>query len=60
MTEYAYKTANALVGKKIRALELNGHYVHLTCADGTVLDYDASDGGYSCWTVTLPDGTVVT
>lgn len=59
MTDYAFKTANALIGKKIRAPELDGHYVRLTCTDGTVLKYKASDGGYSCWGVTLPDGTVV-
>lgn len=59
MTDYAYNTANALVGKKIRAIELSGYHVRLTCADDTVLEYDASDGGYSCWSVILPDGSVV-
>ena len=60
MTNYARKTANALIGKRIKALELDGSYVRLTCDDNTVLDYSASDGGYSCWTVTLPDGRDVT
>lgn len=59
MTDYAFKTANALIGKKIRALELDGHYVKLTCTDDTVLEYEASDGGYSCWSVRLPDGRTV-
>lgn len=60
MTDYAYRSANAFVGKKIRALELSGYHVRLTCTDDTVLEYEASDGGYSCWTVKLPDGRVVT
>lgn len=59
MTDYAYKTANALIGKKIRALEIDGFRIWLTCDDGTRLEYMASDGGYSCWTATLPDGRVV-
>lgn len=59
MTDYAHKTAAALVGKRIRALELSGFSVRITCDDGTCLEYEASDGGCSCWTVTLPDGRVV-
>ena len=60
MTDYAYKSASAFIGKKIRALELSGYCVRLTCADSTVLEYEAFDGGASCWCVKLPDGRVVT
>lgn len=42
---------NMLIGKKIKEIEVNGFEIHLVTEDGIVLDYSASDGGYSNWEI---------
>ena len=42
---------NMLIGKKIREIEVNGFEIRLVTEDGIVLDYNASDGGYSSWEI---------
>lgn len=48
---YAEETSQKIVGKTIAKAEITGHGVDLTFTDGTMLDYCASDGGYSSWSV---------
>lgn len=36
-----------LIGKTIKAVELDGYGVKLRFTDGSKFEYDASDGGYS-------------
>ena len=38
-----------LIGKTITNAIVNGYEVVLIFDDNTVLDYEASDGGYSCY-----------
>ena len=38
-----------LIGKTITSAIVNGYEVVLCFDDGTILDYEASDGGYSCY-----------
>lgn len=38
---------NVLIGKRIDEIEIDGFGILMTMDDGTVLDYVASDGGYS-------------
>jgi hypothetical protein len=40
-------------GKTIRKAEVDGFGIRLHLSDGTVFDYDASDGGHSLWEITL-------
>ena len=49
--EFERKTKAALVGKTVKSADVNGHGVRIKFADGTVFDYDATDGGYSCWSI---------
>lgn len=49
--EFERKTNAALVGKTVKSADVNGHGVRIKFADGTVFDYIATDGGYSCWSV---------
>lgn len=51
MTTYEKETNQKLVGKTIKKANVNGHSVILTFEDGSVFDYSASDGGYSCWDI---------
>lgn len=44
-------TEKDLLNKTIKEIEVNGYGINLTTEDGMVLDYSASDGGYSCWEV---------
>lgn len=44
-------TNAALLGKTVRSADVNGFGVRIKFTDGTVFDYGASDGGYSCWSV---------
>jgi hypothetical protein len=46
---YAEKTNLWLAGKTIRKADVSGGGMVLEFEDGSVLDYFASDGGYSCW-----------
>ena len=43
-----------LIGKTIKAIDIDGYGLLITFSDGTILEYDASDGGYSCWGITEP------
>ena len=38
-----------LKGKTIKSADVNGHRVFLIFTDGSQFNYDASDGGYSCF-----------
>lgn len=49
--EFVRKTNAALLGKTVASADVSGHAVRLKFTDGTEFDYDASDGGYSCWDV---------
>ena len=40
-----------MIGKRIQNIEVNGYKVRIVLEDGICLDYDASDGGYSCWDI---------
>ena len=41
-----------MVGKTIQSIKVDGYCVKMTLNDGTVFDYSASDGEYSCWHIT--------
>lgn len=49
--EFERNTNAALAGKTVASADVSGHAVRLKFTDGTKFDYDASDGGYSCWSV---------
>lgn len=38
-----------LVGRTIKEIQLNGYEIRITFVDETIFIYEASDGGYSCW-----------
>lgn len=40
---------NELIGKTITKAEVGGCGVRLWFDDGMIFDFDAADGGYSCW-----------
>lgn len=40
---------NKLIGKTIKKAKVDGFGLILEFTDGEILDYDASDGGYSCY-----------
>lgn len=40
-----------LVGETIVKAEVGGYGIKLTFENNYVFDYDASDGGYSCWEI---------
>ena len=46
---YEENTNRWLAGKTIRKAAVSGGGVVLEFEDGTNLNYEASDGGYSCW-----------
>lgn len=56
---YAENTNLWLVGKTIRKADISGHGMVLEFEDGTNLNYEASDGGYSCWGLHTADGNHV-
>ena len=41
-----------IVGKTVESASITGDNVTITFTDGTKFDYDATDGGYSCWSIT--------
>jgi len=43
--------ANVLIGKKIKSIKVDGFEVKITFTDGTIFEYNASDAGYSSWTI---------
>lgn len=46
-----------LIGKTITYAIVNGYEVFLIFNDNTILDYEASDGGYSCYELRKAEGT---
>ena len=40
-----------LIGKTIQEIEITGYGITLVTTDGMRLEYNASDGGYSSWTI---------
>ena len=53
---YAENTNRWLAGKTIRKADVSGYNIVLEFEDGTVLDYSASDGGYSFWGLHTSNG----
>lgn len=45
------ETEKFLLGKTIVKAEVDGHGIRLTMDNHYVFDYNASDGGYSCWEI---------
>lgn len=50
-TENQTNSAEILIGKTIKEIKVSGYGIYLKTTDGIVLDYDSSDGGYSCWEI---------
>ena len=51
LSESERETNAAILGKTVMSADVNGFGVRIKFTDGTVFDYSASDGGYSCWSV---------
>lgn len=51
LSESERDTNAALISKTVMSADVNSHAVRIRFTDGTVFDYSASDGGYSCWSV---------
>ncbi len=47
-----------LVGKTIARIDVDGFDVDIVFTDGTVFEYESSDGGYSCWNIYKNDNNV--
>ena len=47
-----------LVGKTIARIDVDGFDVNIVFTDGTVFEYESSDGGYSCWNIYKNDNNV--
>jgi len=45
------ETNNALIGKKIINADVNGYGIRLELDNGSIFEYDATDGGYSSWEI---------
>ena len=56
---YEENTNLWLVGKTIRKAAVSGDGVVLEFEDGTNLNYEATDGGYSCWGLYTANGDYV-
>lgn len=50
-TDHEKETEKMLTGKTIKEIEVTGYGICLKTTDGLILDYNSSDGGYSCWGV---------
>lgn len=48
---YEEKTEKIMNGAKIVKTEIDGYGIKLMLGNGYVLNYDASDGGNSCWSI---------
>lgn len=44
-------TEKALIGATIIDAEVSGYGIKLLLDSGKTLDYESSDGGYSCWEI---------
>lgn len=51
MTKYEEETREALIGRIIKDVEIDGFGIRIELLGGKILDYSASDGGYSCWEI---------
>ena len=51
MDDYENWTAKKLAEKTIKTAEVTGYLIRMEFTDGTKFSYDASDGGYSSWSV---------
>lgn len=51
MTKYEEETRKELLGRIIKDVEIDGFGIRLELLGGKVLEYSASDGGYSCWEI---------
>ena len=49
------ETERILTGKTIKEIEITGFGICLKTTDGLILDYDSSDGGWSCWGIKTED-----
>lgn len=52
---YEEKTEKIMNGAKIIKTEINGYGIKLVLDNGYMLDYDASDGGCSYWSIEKED-----
>lgn len=53
---YSGKVQGQLIGKTISSAEIDGFGLNLKFTDGSELDYDATDGGYSTFEITESKG----
>jgi len=44
-----YNVIDEMIGKTITGGYVDGFHIMLVFDDGSIFDYDASDGGYSSW-----------
>ncbi len=49
---YQTEVQKQLIGKTISSAEIDGFGLNLKFTDGTELDYNATDGGYSTFDIT--------
>ena len=47
--EWRENDMNELIGKTIIKAEVGGYGIRLWFDDGMIFNFDAADGGYSCW-----------
>lgn len=48
---YEQRTETIMNGARILETEIDGYGIKLVLDNGYVLNYDATDGGYSSWTI---------
>ena len=48
----------ALVGKTIARIDVDRFDVDIVFTDGTVFEYESSDGSYSCWNIYKNDDNI--
>ena len=54
--DYQTRVQKQLIGKTISSAEIDGFGLNLKFTDGSELDYNATDGGYSTFEITEPKG----
>lgn len=47
-----------LIGKTIAKIDVDGFDVNIVFTDGTVFEYESSDGGYSMWNIYKNDDNI--
>ena len=50
--------ASILIGKTIARIDVDRFDVDIVFTDGTVFEYESSEGGYSCWDIYKNDDTI--